>query len=176
MRQLTDRERLERFIGSLARYADRDVHMYLVGGATAVVYGWRETTVDVDLKLQPETEALLRAIPGLKEQLGLNIEFASPLDFIPVRDDWAERSPFIEQRGRLFVHHFDLNAQALAKIERYHQQDQDDVKAMMHLGLVTAQSLQDYFATIEPKLYRYPAVHPPSFKSQLDRILEDPRL
>jgi hypothetical protein len=170
VRPVADRERIERLMSSLGRYAERTLHVYLVGGATAVLYGWRDSTVDVDLKFDPEPDEILRAIPSLKEQLKINLELASPLDFIPVRDDWRERSPFVAQHGRAFFHHFDLNAQALAKIERDHKQDEDDVKAMLDQGLVTPRSLTDYFAAIEPQLYRYPAIDPPSFKAQLARI------
>jgi hypothetical protein len=173
MRGLADRSRIERLMTDLARYADRDVHVYLVGGATAVLYGWRDATIDVDLKIAPESDAMLRAIPALKERLAINVELASPLDFIPVRDDWMERSPFIAQHGRVFFHHFDLNAQTLAKIERGHEQDQADVKAMLDLKLVTPKTLTDYFSAIEPQLYRYPAVDPLSFKCQLTKRLSD---
>jgi hypothetical protein len=172
MREVTDRERLERFMKSLARYSGRDASIYLVGGATAVLYGWRETTLDVDIKLVPELDEILRAIPSLKEQLHINVELASPMDFIPVRDDWMKRSPFIAQHQRTFFYHFDLNAQALAKIERDHDQDQRDVSAMLELGLVTPESLRDYFTAIAPQLYRYPAVDPGSFKAQLVQTLE----
>jgi hypothetical protein len=35
--------------------------MYLTGGSTAVLEGWREATVDVDLRFDPEADELLRA-------------------------------------------------------------------------------------------------------------------
>jgi hypothetical protein len=36
----------------LGEAAARDGTCYLTGGATAVLLGWRETTLDVDLKLE----------------------------------------------------------------------------------------------------------------------------
>ena len=39
--------------------------VYLVGGATAVIEGWRESTLDVDLQPGPDAEAALRAIPAI---------------------------------------------------------------------------------------------------------------
>jgi hypothetical protein len=44
-------ESLMRGIGTASRGPGR---VYLVGGASAVLLGWRETTVDADLKLEPE--------------------------------------------------------------------------------------------------------------------------
>ncbi|MBV8530586.1 MAG: hypothetical protein JO104_04660 [Candidatus Eremiobacteraeota bacterium] len=94
----------------------------------------------------------------------MNVELASPPDFVPVRSDWNERSPFIRQVGAAFFHHFDLYAQAVAKIVRGHHQDNQDVRAMARLGLIAAAELRQYFAIIEPDLYRYPALDPVSVR------------
>ena len=61
---------------------------------------------------------MFRAIPHIKESLQLNVELASPVDFIPVKAGWQDRSPFVAQEGRASFHHFDPYAQALAKVER----------------------------------------------------------
>jgi hypothetical protein len=60
--------------------------MYLTGGATAVLEGWRESTVDIDVRIEPDSDAALTKIRDLKEQLSLNVELASPLDFLPALD------------------------------------------------------------------------------------------
>lgn len=60
-----------------------------------MLIGWRETTIDVDIKLVPERDEILRAIPRLKENLEINVELASPGDFIPELPDWQSRSAFI---------------------------------------------------------------------------------
>jgi len=36
--------------------------IYLVGGASAVIIGWRDSTTDVDLKLDPEPDGVFEAI------------------------------------------------------------------------------------------------------------------
>ncbi len=148
---------------TLGAQAREDTRVYFTGGATAVLHGWRSSTIDVDIKVVPDRDELLRAIPPIKETLRVNVELASPLDFIPVPDGWEDRSPFIGQEGRAFFHHFDLYAQALAKIERGHAQDLDDVQEMLRRGLVDAVKGLDYFAAVEPFLYRYPSVDPPTF-------------
>jgi hypothetical protein len=132
-----------------------------------VLSGWRESTIDVDLKLVPEDDVLLRAIPELKESLRLNVELASRSDFIPVRAGWEDRSPFIGREGPLSFHHFDLVAQALAKVERGHARDRRDVLEMLRRGLVDVAALESAFDAIEPELYRYPAVDPASFRAAL---------
>jgi hypothetical protein len=38
------------------------VRIYLTGGSTAVIEGWRATTIDVDLRFEPEQDELLREL------------------------------------------------------------------------------------------------------------------
>lgn len=171
MRRLVDAERIRRLLRELGREADKDVRLYLTGGATAVLLGWRASTVDVDVKLDPESDRLLRALPRLKEQLEVNIELASPDHFIPELSGWRDRSLFIAQEGRLFCYHYDLLAQALSKIQRGHAQDLADVRQMLARGLIDRQELRRQFETMEPQLYKYPAIDPPAFRRALEEIL-----
>lgn len=170
MRALADAPRIRSFLEALGERAGDEARVYLAGGATAVLYGWRASTVDVDLKIVPDTGSVLRAIPELKEALGINVELASPDDFIPELPGWEERSPFIAQMGRLSFHHYDPAAQALAKIERGHDQDMRDAEEMVRRGLVRREDLLRHYETIEPALYRYPAIDPPSFRRAVEEF------
>ena len=169
MRALADADRIHRFMRELASEAADDSCLYFTGGATAVLEGWRQSTIDVDIRIVPERDALFRAIPRLKERLQINVELASPDHFIPVRDGWQDRSRFIARDGPLSFYHFDLYAQALAKIERGHAQDLADVHEMISRGLIDRARLVEEFEAIEPLLYKYPALDPPSFR----RAVED---
>lgn len=170
MRELAEAERIRRFMRELGAEAREPARVYFTGGATAVLLGWRASTIDVDLKFVPEQDELFRAIPRLKEALQINVELASPGDFIPVPPGWEERSPFIGQEGRLFFHHFDLYAQALSKVERGHSQDIADVQEMMRRGLVDPEQALAYYERVEPLLYRYPALDPASFRAAVAGI------
>jgi hypothetical protein len=168
VRPLADRDRIQRLMEALGRAARADVGVHLVGGATAVLLGWRGTTIDVDFVMRPEDDALLRAIPALKEELKINVELASPLDFIPIPPGWEDRGTFVAQVGRVAFFHFDLYGQALAKVERGHQQDLGDVHEMLARGLVDRGRALEYFARIEPELYRFPAIDPPTFRRAVE--------
>jgi predicted nucleotidyltransferase len=63
MRNLADAIRIERFMRELGRTVRVDGHVYLTGGATAVLHGWRDTTIDIDIKLIPDRDEILREIP-----------------------------------------------------------------------------------------------------------------
>ena len=171
MRALADTARIEKFMQALGREADRPARVYFTGGATAVLHGWRQSTIDIDVKMVPDVDRLFRAIPELKERLQINVELASPDDFIPVREGWEDRSPFIAREGLVDFHHYDLYAQALSKIERGHAQDLGDVQEMFARGLVEAGKLLEYFAAIEPRLYRYPAIDAPAFRRAVDEAI-----
>ena len=104
----------------LGRAGSGPVSVFLTGGTSAVLIGWRETTVDIDLRMEPDDDDVLRAMVRLKTGLDLNVELASPSDFIPPLPGWRERSRFIEHDGQLSFFHYDFYAQALSKIERGH--------------------------------------------------------
>src|SRR5688572_13690313 len=156
MREAADAERIRRFMRALGAAAPAEGICYLVGGGTAVLLGWRETMIDVDIELDPEQDELLRALPAIKDELQINVELASPRQFIPLPSGWEERSPSAGREGRLTFKHFDLLSQALAKLERGHAQDLDDAREMIERGLVEAGRLRAAFDEIEPRLYRFP--------------------
>jgi hypothetical protein len=171
MRPPVDRERLEALARKLGQAARSPTTIYLTGGSTAVLAGWRASTVDVDLRLEPDSDAVLRAIPRLKEELEINIELASPPDFIPELPGWQERSPLILETGNVQLRNFDAYSQALSKIERGFEQDLKDVRAMLENGLVNPSRLRELYTQIEPELYRYPAIDPAAFKRKLDAAI-----
>jgi hypothetical protein len=168
VRELADFTRIEQFMRKLGQAVRVDGRVYLTGGATAVLYGWRDTTIDVDIKLIPDRDEILREIPRLKEELNLNVELAAPSDFIPLPKGWEERSPLIRQEGKLSFHHFDPVAQALSKVERGHDQDIRDVQEMISSGLVNPAEALIQFKAIESELYRFPAIDPVSFREAVE--------
>jgi hypothetical protein len=64
-----------------------------------------------------------------------------------------------------------LYSQALAKIERGHAQDLEDVRTMLSRGLIDGARLRVHFERIKPNLYKYPAIDAVAFERALDRML-----
>ncbi len=157
----------------LGKEADRDVRLYFTGGATAVLHGWRPSTIDVDIKMEPETDRLFRALPRIKDELQINIELAAPDQFIPEVPGWTERSVFIAREGHLSFYHYDFYAQALSKIQRGHAQDLTDVREMIDRSLIDRAELRRRFEQIEPQLYRYPRIDPRTFREALEEALAE---
>jgi hypothetical protein len=167
MREVADAERIRRFMAALGAEADEDGAAYLTGGSTAVLVGWRASTIDVDLELVPESDRLLRAVQRLKDELRINVELASPAHFVPVPPGWEARSVFITREGRLSFYHFDPYAQAISKVERGHAQDLEDVGALIGHGLVDPRIALSYYERVEPELYRYPAIDAASLRERV---------
>ncbi len=155
---------------TLGQLVKGEGNIYLTGGATAILHGWRTMTVDVDLKAYPEPVGLFEGIRQIKDQLDINVELASPDDFIPELPGWEVRSIYITRQGHLNFYHYDPYSQALSKIERAHQRDLDDVEAMIRLALVKKEKLMEYFTEIEPRLIRYPGIEPESFRRAVEAV------
>jgi hypothetical protein len=158
-------------MAALGRGTTGPGRIYLTGGATALLYGWRPMTVDIDLKADPEPSRFFESIAQLKDSLQINVELASPGNFIPELPDWRSRSIFIERYGQLDFYHLDPYSQALSKISRGHPRDLTDIKAMVAAGLVNKDRLHGYFSLIKPLLIRYPAINPTSFSLAVESFV-----
>lgn len=167
MREKSNKDKIEKFMKELGRLTKQEGRVYLTGGATAVLLDWRDTTIDIDIKPVPETDEIFRAIAALKNDIDVNIELASPGEFIPPLPGWEDRSIHIQNEGALHFFHYDLYAQALAKIERGHAQDQKDVHEMLARGLVKREILLSLFESICPQIIRYPAIDPGEFEAKV---------
>ena len=172
MRQPVTAARLEEFMKALGGGAKSAARIFLVGGGSAVLLGWRASTIDIDLKAIPEHDDLLRQLSTLKERLEINIELASPDDFIPELPGWEDRSRFVRQEGKLTFLHYDFYAQALAKIERGHDTDLRDLQQMIKSDLVDPKRLLELFGQIEADIHRYPALNAASFRRAVELFVK----
>ena len=74
----TDKARLEAFMAALGKGVRGEGRIYLAGGATAILHGWRRMTIDVDIKPDPEPAGLFEAIARLKSNGRSRACFRSP--------------------------------------------------------------------------------------------------
>ena len=171
MRDAADAERIARLARELGWVVAPGTRMYLTGGATAVLEGWRDSTVDVDVRFEPDSDDALSRIRDLKEELSLNVELASPLDFLPPLPAWQERSRFRFREGNLEVFDFDPYSQALSKLQRGFELDLGDVESMVQSDQVEPERLLELFESIEGELFRFPAVDPSSLRAAVESMV-----
>jgi hypothetical protein len=175
VRRAADADRVTAFVAELGRQARQPATVYLVGGATAVLHGWRETTRDIDLRIEPDeaTGPLGDVIRVLKDELEINVEFASPIDFLPELPGWRDRSPFVARVGPLTIRHLDLYAQALSKVLRDIDHDADDVRHMVGAGLVDPERAWALYRDVAPELRRFPSIDERSYRDRLTAAFGD---
>ena len=153
----------------LAAGSRTEATVYLVGGATAVLHAWRDTTIDIDIRVEPDTATgiLGDRIATLKLDLEVSVEFASPLDYLPELPGWRDRSPFVQQNGSITFRHLDFYSQALAKVLRDVDHDPDDVAAMVSAGLVEPARAWELFHAVRSGFSRFPSIDEPSFRRRM---------
>jgi hypothetical protein len=97
MRSSVDPQKIEQLMEAFGKEARGPGCIYFTGGTSALLIGWRGSTVDVDIRLDPEPSGIFQAIAKLKQELNINIELASPQDFLPSLLGWRDRSVFIRK-------------------------------------------------------------------------------
>lgn len=172
MRSNIDSQKIEQFMKALGKEARSSGCIYFTGGVSALLIGWRNSTVDIDIRLDPEPLGIFQAIAKLKQELDVNIELASPQDFLPPLPGWRDRSVLIAKHGEVSFYHYDFTAQALAKLSRGYNRDIDDVRAMYEQKLFTLAKLRDCLIAIAPDLIRFPALNPDILKSRVEKFIE----
>ena len=136
-----------------------------------LMWGLRDTTVDVDIRLDPEPAGIFAAIAKAKESLAANIELASPLDFVPTLPGWRGRSEAILTAGGLRVCLMDPYCQALSKLERGLARDLADVEALRRAGKVDLLLLREMMTDPALSWERFPAADQQGTLARLDAEL-----
>ena len=156
----------------LARSArvDKEYRVFLVGGGSALIGGWRESTIDADL--YSDDEDIFRDVQELKERLQVNIEFARPENFVPPLEGSRQRHLFIRKMGRVSYYHYDPYSQALSKIVRGFTRDLADAEAFITSGMVDAGRLRALVNAIPDSAWaKYPALSSRAVRSAVDDFL-----
>jgi hypothetical protein len=144
MREDVDRGRIVAFLDALGRAFRHPVRLYLTGGESMVWRGLRAATRDVDIAYEVEPahhDAWIRAIRELKESEHVNVEEASPADFVPLPPGAADRAEFVGRHGSIDVYLFDPYTLALSKLARGHERDLADVRALIVAAVIDVRRL-----------------------------------
>jgi hypothetical protein len=173
MRSMLDLAKLQEFMVEVGKAARSPGKVYLVGGSTALLLGIRSQTIDIDIKLDPEPMGIFESISILKERLSVNVELASPDQFIPAIPGWRERSEFISRSGSVDFFHYDFYGQALAKIQRGYVTDIGDAIALVRLGKVDPARLARYYEDIRSDIVRFPAIDVAEFDRRVAEFVRE---
>jgi hypothetical protein len=167
MRPSLDKKMLIRLLKSLGESFEGGGKIYLTGGATALLHDWREMTVDLDIKADPEPKGFFEGIAKVKITENANIELASPDQFVPQLNGWKNRSIYIDTFNETDFYHYDPYGQVLAKLERFHPRDKSDIENFVGSGIVSPERLLKLFQEVGDQCIRYPSIDAVRLESRL---------
>ena len=152
---------IEKFLNALGKTYRKAGRLYLAGGAALVHMGLRSgSTLDTDVVIEATDEdEMITAIRRLVEQMQINIEFASPADFIPIPSQWAAHAKYIGRYGKIDAFYFDLYSLALSKIARSSDRDLVDVKLLTQQKLITLDELDAAYREVLPRMGKRPYIN-----------------
>lgn len=150
--------------------AGETFRVYVVGGGTAVLSGWRAATIDADL--YADRDEVFRDVQAIKERLGLNVEFARPEQFVPPLAGSAERHVFIDRVGNVDFFHYDPYAQLLSKIVRGFRKDLLDAEQFVRSGMVGVDRFRELVREVPESAYaKYPNLTRDAVLRAVDEVL-----
>lgn len=174
MRPDVDKAAIEAFLQQLGKTFHKPARLYLVGGAALVHLGVRPgSTQDIDIKVSGANEGeLIVTIQRLINHLQVNVEFASPDDFIPLPKKWAAHARFVGRYGTIDVFYFDFYSIALSKIERGNNRDIADVRLLIQQNIIALDELDKAYQEVLAQLGkgRYPRITPERFTARYQAI------
>ncbi len=166
-RKTVTKKTIQTFMKSIGIVLKKSATFYLTGGSTAILFGFREGTIDIDIA--GDMDELFSHIPKLKEQLQINVEMAKPTDFVPSLPEEKKRHILIGNFGKATFMHFDPYSQAFSKIVRGHTTDIADVKALFHQGLVDAEKLNALVKNLPDREFmKYPRLNRPAVEMAVE--------
>ncbi len=156
MRRQVGRQEIEQFLIQVGR-TRKPGRLYLTGGAALVHRGLRPgQTLDIDIQITIDPANLTAQIAQLKQRMNINVEFASPGDFIPLPTQWEARSEFIKRYEQVDAFYFDWYSIALSKMQRANRQDVVDVQLLVRQGCVEVRELDLLYQDVLNKIGRHP--------------------
>lgn len=152
MRQDVGQREIEQFLIQVGR-TRLPGRLYLVGGAAMVHKGIRPgQTLDIDIQITVDPANLVTHIAQLKQRLNINIEFASPGDFMPLPAQWEARSEFIQRYGLVDAFYLDWYSIALSKTQRASRKDIVDIQLLLRQGFIDIAELDVVYQDVLNKI------------------------
>lgn len=171
-RKRITKEIIQSFMKSVGKVLKKRATLYLTGGSTAILYGFREGTIDIDIA--GDMDELFSHISKMKERLQINIEMAKPTDFVPSLKDEKNRHILIGTFGKATFMHFDPYALAFSKIVRGHATDIADAKALMTSKLVDAKKLCAMVKRLSDHDFaKYPRLNRPAIEAAIESFARE---
>src|SRR5947209_4440956 len=161
MRHNVTKADIEKFLNGLGKTFRKPGRLYLTRGAALVHLGLRSgSTMDIDVTIETTNEdEMVTAIRRLVEQMQINVEFASPRDFIPLPAQSMSQAKYVGRYGSVDVFYFDFYSLALSKISRGNERDLIDVQLLFQKKLITLEELDAAYNEVLPRMGKRPYIN-----------------
>ena len=161
MRNNVAKADIEQFLKSLGKTFHKSGRLYLAGGAALVHMGLRPgVTMDIDVAVETgDEDEMITAIRRIVTQMQINVEFASPGDFIPLPTQWMAQARYVGRYGQIDVFYFDFYSLALSKISRGSDRDLVDVKLLLQQHAITLEGLDAACSEVLPRMGKRPYIN-----------------
>ena len=161
MRHNVTKADIEKFLNALGKLFHKPGRLYLAGGAALVHIGLRSGfTMDIYVAIEAsDEEEMVTAIRTLVEKMQINVEFASPGDFIPLPTHWMAHARYIGRYGSIDVFYFDFYSLALSKISRGNDRDLIDVQLLLQKKLISLEALDAAYSEVLPRMGKRPYIN-----------------
>ena len=117
-------------------------------------------TMDIDVAIEASDEdEMVTAIRRIVEQMQINVEFASPGDFIPLPTQWMAQAHYVGRYGAVDVFYFDFYSLALSKISRGNNRDLIDVKLLLQQKLLRWKESDAAYREVLPRIGKRPYIN-----------------
>lgn len=106
-----------------------------------------------------DEDEMITAIRRIVEQMQINVEFASPGDFIPIPTQWVAQAKYIGRYGSIEAFYFDFYSLALSKIARGSDRDLINVKLLVQQKVITLEGLDATYKEVLPRMGKRPYIN-----------------
>lgn len=138
---------IERVVGE--KGLDNPVEMYLAGGAAVNFYVSQRVSDDVDavfshkIMLPQEITSFYRDNNGSLRKVSFDQSYNDSLSLM--HPDYKEDSLIVKEMGSLIVKALNPEDLVISKLSRFAENDQSDIKMLIHSGLVNKERLVERF-------------------------------
>ena len=160
MRHNVTKADIEKFLDALGKSFHKPGRLYLAGAALVHIGLRSGFTMDIDVAIEASDEdEMVTAIRRLVEKMQINVEFASPGDFIPLPTQWMAQARYVGRYGSIDVFYFDFYSLALSKISRGNERDLIDVQLLFQKKLITLEELDAAYNEVLPRMGKRPYIN-----------------
>ncbi|HKG26080.1 MAG TPA: DUF6036 family nucleotidyltransferase [Thermomicrobiales bacterium] len=150
------------------------MRLYLVGGSVLIDLGLRGTTLHFDYVADADDPAALtdleQSIRTLKNELDINVEQASPGDFLPIPRSVLDRSRYVGRHGKLDVYYYHLPSLVISKAARGLEQDLSDAERLIRAGEVEWADVETTWHEIRASPVGWLRHEPEEIERRLDEL------